>query len=425
MPKTLTVAAIKALRPGPQRMEIKDSSPALYVIVQPTTGFKSFAMRFRGPNGKPSKLVLGAFDPSGEAEGDVVLGAPMTLAGARKLCAELLREKARGKDIVADRKKAKSTPTNTFAQCALDYIEAVRPRTRDWQRSARLLGVADGSITKGSLSDVWSTRPVAEISSDDLHTLIQKARLSGVPGVSSRVGQSENRASGLHSVLSRFFGWCHRDRRITSNPMKDLFKPQTPGSRDKVLTPAEISLIWRSCTGKFGDIVRLLLLTGSRLREISEMRWGEIDGDMPTNMMWTLPAGRSKNRRQHKVPLTAAMQEILDRQDRSGPYVFPSTVGKPLAGFSVLKARLDEASGVTGWRLHDCRRSWATHVAELGVRSDVIEAALNHISGSRSGVAGIYNRSELLNERRAALSIWSSYIEGLVTERVVPLRQRA
>ena len=118
------------------------------------------------------------------------------------------------------------------------------------------------------------------------------------------------------------------------------------------------------------------------------MTWTEIDG-----ATWTLPSERSKNHRSLVTPLSRQAQEILDRQVNRGPYVFTVDGARPFAGFGKAKRRLDKLAGVSGWVLHDIRRSVATHMAETGVAAPhVIEAILNHQSGSKGGIAGIYNR---------------------------------
>jgi integrase len=92
--------------------------------------------------------------------------------------------------------------------------------------------------------------------------------------------------------------------------------------------------------------------------------------------------------------------------------------GRGFSGWSKCKERLDKriaeaASKVKSWRLHDIRRSVATHMAELGTLPHVIEAVLNHISGHKAGIAGVYNRALYANETRQALDVWGAHIEAL------------
>jgi integrase len=199
-----------------------------------------------------------------------------------------------------------------------------------------------------------------------------------------------------------------------SNPVNDVVKPAQGGGRARVLSDSELAAIWRACgNDDYGRIVRLLILTGCRRGEIGDMRWPEIDLERGT---WTLPAARSKNGRPHTLPLMPAMLDIIEGVPRmvSRPQLF----GQRAAGFtrwSIDKPELDRRSGVTGWTVHDIRRTVATRMADLGVQPHVIEAALNHVSGHRRGVAGIYNRSVYEREVATALSLWADHIATIVS----------
>ena len=144
------------------------------------------------------------------------------------------------------------------------------------------------------------------------------------------------------------------------------------------------------------------------------MTWNEIAGDLST---WTLPANRAKNDAAHLVPLSSQAQALLHVAPRvSGTdLVFPGRNG-PFNGFSKAKESLDEASGVKDWRLHDLRRTMATGLQKLGVRLEVTEAVLNHVSGSRAGIVGVYQRHHWAEEKRAALAAWGAHVGAIVGE---------
>ena len=169
-----------------------------------------------------------------------------------------------------------------------------------------------------------------------------------------------------------------------------------------------------------GAIVRLLMLTGQRREEVAGMTWAELSEDLAT---WTIPATRTKNGIPHLVPLSQPARELLHAlpSDRPGDVqgahqraklalVFPGERGTPFSGWSKAKSALDTASGVSGWWLHDLRRTLATGLQRLGVRLEVTEAVLNHLSGSRAGVVGIYQRHDWAEEKRAALDAWSAHL---------------
>jgi integrase len=113
--------------------------------------------------------------------------------------------------------------------------------------------------------------------------------------------------------------------------------------------------------------------------------WAELSDDLST---WTIPANRAKNGATHIVPMSALVQDLLRNAPRFGDLVFPGLRG-PFNGWSKAKAALDAKSGVTDWRLHDLRRTAATGLQRLGVRLEVTEQILNHVSGSRAGIVGV------------------------------------
>jgi integrase len=163
------------------------------------------------------------------------------------------------------------------------------------------------------------------------------------------------------------------------------------------------------------------MLTGQRRTEVAGMRWREIDMDA---RIWTLPADRTKNHHEHLVPLSDPVVDILcERQSEQAqigmdtPLVFTSTGTSPFSGWSRSKARLDGRANVVSWTLHDLRRTLVTRMAEdLRIAPHVVEAVVNHVSGTRAGVAGVYNRALYLDERRAALDAWAGYVLRLVGE---------
>jgi integrase len=440
MVKQLTAAAVQRLRPGKVRREIRDGGcPGLYLIIQ-STGHRSWALRFRRPGGKPAKLTLGPADLTGrEGEGEPVLGAPQTLASARRLAIELHRQRALGKDVVAfrhrERLEREARGAKTFAAAVADYIEQyAKRRTRGWRDRARLLGLRPAAEGKGlelipkGLADRWRDRPIAEIDSDDIHLITDEARERGVPGLERRAeGPSESQARAMFAGLSKLFGWLIEKRRLSANPCTGVHRPPALAARDRVLADAELVKFWKAADAErkeFGALLKLLLLTGCRLNEVAGMRRDELSEDGAT---WTILGERTKNARAHVVPLSPPVRELIASVGTDTELVFTTNGTTPVSGWSKIKNRLDAAIKIPPWRLHDLRRTFVTGLAELGIRPDVIELTVNHISGLRGGIAGVYNRSELLPERRAALERWATHVQGLVAarpENVVSLQGR-
>jgi integrase len=235
------------------------------------------------------------------------------------------------------------------------------------------------------------------------------------------------------------FGWLQRHRRVEHNPCSGLHPPAAPKARERVMTPDEIRWWWLASdqVGEpFGSIFKLLLLTGARLNEVAGMSREELGDD---GAIWNLPGSRTKNKRPHRVPLSDAARQIIARANPTG-LLFSTNGHTAPSGWSrattrlrreMLKvARAERGAGVNipELRLHDARRSVVTGMAELGIRPDIIELAVNHVSGARGGIAGVYNRSEMLAERREALKRWAKHVAGIVEQRpanVTALRRPA
>lgn len=241
-------------------------------------------------------------------------------------------------------------------------------------------------------------------------------------------------ASKLFAIMRRLFNWAVSEGDIAASPLAGMEAPPLPQSRDRVLDDAELALVWRAAGVRghpFGPLVRLLILTGARRDEVSGLPWGELHQE---KAMWSLPAERSKNGNAAETPLStlavkeiasvAERRDIRDKRDkwpRRG-LLFTTNGKTPVSGYSKAKRQLDAAIAklndgqpLDHWTFHDLRRTLATGMQRLGVRFEVTEAILNHVSGSRSGVAGIYQRHDWGPEKRAALQSWSDHIERLLT----------
>jgi integrase len=215
-----------------------------------------------------------------------------------------------------------------------------------------------------------------------------------------------------------------REGLVEANPVIGTNDPaEALQSRDRVLNNAELAAVWRACADNdFGKIVKLLILTGARRSEISFLRWSEISGNTIT-----IPRSRAKNGVELKLTLPPLAMQILESVPRRGDSVFGKN-GRGYSRWSSGKNKLDTRLGksVKPWRLHDLRRSTATGMAEIGIEPHIIEAVLNHISGHKSGVAGIYNRARYSEAMRIALQRWADHIAGLLNGRagnVVPMRR--
>src|SRR5262249_6381825 len=208
--------------------------------------------------------------------------------------------------------------------------------------------------------------------------------------------------------------WAAQQGKVTANPVAFTEKRKEQ-ARDRVLAAAELATIWQALPDSdYGRIVKLLMLTGQRRNEIGGFGWSE---DGLENGEGNIPAERTKNGRAHMVPISKTVRAILTAQPRMAErdHVFGRGDGDGFNGWSASKAALDETlAKMDAWTLHDLRRTCATGMAELGVAPHVVELVLNHQSGHRGGIAGVYNHAVNGKERRAALDQWDKHIADLL-----------
>jgi integrase len=306
------------------------------------------------------------------------------------------REYARislGHDPAAAREEAKRQAAETLGAALRLYLpnKKLRPRSRV-------------EIERHLLKNAASLHPLAlsKIGRRDVATC-----LAGVTKDSGEVQANRTRAS-----LSAFFVWAWRQGLVESNPVQATNR-HPEQSRDRVLSDNELKTLWRALPeDAYGRATKLLILTGQRRDEIGRLRWAEID---LTRGVISLPAERTKNAKPHDVPLSDTARAILEAQPRAGEFVFGE---RGLLSWADFKRTLDARLPVEPkWVFHDLRRTAATRMVDLGVLPHVVEAVLNHTSGHRAGVAGIYNRSLYSAEKAQALARWAAHVIALVEGR--------
>jgi integrase len=210
------------------------------------------------------------------------------------------------------------------------------------------------------------------------------------------------------TVLRVFLNWCHRKNYFDRNPVERIAVPRYAKPRARVLSDDELKQVWQAAgDDSYGRIVKLLILTGQRLREIASLNPEMIGEDRIS-----FPAWLTKNGRGHAIPLPTTVAAIVafDRNAKGSSLMFPGRGGVAISGFSRLKNAIDKKSGVTNWRIHDLRRTFASGLAALGIQIPVIERLLNHISGTFAGVVGIYNRHDYWLEMKDALAKWDDHL---------------
>ncbi|QPQ55422.1 tyrosine-type recombinase/integrase [Allosphingosinicella flava] len=378
--KALTNKTLEALKPNAKRYEVHDLlCPGMSVRVS-AQGQKVFSVKFRyGLNQK--RMKLGVYPR-------------ITLATAREKAMDILRQVDEGIDPT----KRRRTPNMKVEAVCGEFIRLhAQARNKSWREAERIL-VREFVGTFGQ-------RDIREIKRFDVLEIMDAAVARG----------STYQANRILSNIRKLFNWCVERGIVEISPINGLKAPTKEESRDRVLEDDEIVRLLRACRNDvypFRQFVPILLATAQRRGELAEMRWSEVD---LTAKQWVIPADRSKNGKPHVVPLSPYALDVLNEVPRflDCDYVFTTTRNSPVSGFSKMLRRLSEGSQTSDWRLHDLRRTAASGMARAGVAPHVVEKVLNHISGTISGVAAVYNRYAYDAEKREALDDWGRVLEQL------------
>jgi integrase len=331
----------------------------------------------------------------------------MSVTTAREQAEQLHAQTKLGRDPAREKVAAQARGGETFGNCLNVYLR--------YRRAQGKLRATTLSATERHLS--VNLRALHNIGIDKLDRRAIAAELSRFTTERGPVQANRTRAS-----VVKFLSWCAGEGYIDSNPAQLVNKnPERP--RDRLLRMDELARIWRALpAGDFGDILRLLTLLGQRRDEIAQLDWNEVD--LSCGVI-ALPASRMKNRRPHVVHLGPTAVAILRARDRGErPMVFGTGHGG-FSGWSQSKARLDKLE-LEPWVIHDLRRAVSTHMNEIGVTPHIVEAVLGHVSGSRGGVAGVYNLATYEPDKRAAMLRWDEHLMAAVEGRdtnISPLRR--
>lgn len=411
MAKDLTAVTVRnakaRLKDGvPVRTEIPDGKTrGLFLIVQPS-GAKSWALRYRFA-GKPAKLTIGPVLEARETPLDEVpIGEPHTLAEARLAADRARAQVATGQDPKERHKAAMAAPVQSVTVEAASEAFMTGRKAQAKNRAAyevqRQFDVY--------INPAIGAKPIDTVTGDDARGIVKALVQSGSPLMANRV----------HATLATFFKWAaDADQKLVpQSPYKEFSKPSDEKPRDRVLSNAELAALWNLAGDEgqpFGTIVRLLILTGQRRSEVSGIRDSELDLNA---RLWTIPAARAKNSQKHLVPLSPQVLAELAGVKRVASKLglwFTTTGETPFSGHSKAKGRIDGKLGFAeAWRLHDIRRTVSTGMAALGVSDAVVEAILNHKSGTKAGVAGVYNRHSYLDEAELALEAWGRFVTDII-----------
>jgi integrase len=341
----------------------------------------------------------------------VLIGAAAKISAeqARKAAKKVLGAVALGDDPQVDRRDRRNKDQHTVRSVVAEYLAAKEPEVR-----RRTL-----VETRRYLTDKYF-RPLHAMPID---TVSRKDVAACIVRIQRECGAST--AARSRATVSSFFSWAMQmGYAVAINPVIGTAQPKEQ-PRTRVLSDAELAAVWRACDGNndYDRIVRLLILTGCRRQEVGGMCWNEF-----TNGQWTIPSERTKNKHEHALPLPSLAWNIISAVPRVAgrDHLFGVWADYGFSDWGA-KVALDAKLGtaVGSWTIHDLRRTVATRMADLGIQPHVIEQILNHRSGHKAGVAGIYNRSSYEREVRAALALWAEHVTAVVEGRkrkVAPLK---
>ncbi|MEO5338470.1 MAG: tyrosine-type recombinase/integrase [Magnetospirillum sp. WYHS-4] len=393
----LSKRAIDDLEPGERDAFFWDEDLAGFGVKVTPKGRKVFLVQYRpGGRGTPTRKVF--LGPHG----------PVTLHNARNEARRILGLRAEGRDVALERQTAKVRAiSDRFGDIAADFLEKHAAQNRTVEETKRIL--------QQDVLPKWGKRSIHGIGKRDVIDLLDQVVSRGSPIMANR----------LLAALRKLFNWAMSRGIITVSPCEGISAPIREVARDRVLTDDELVAIINAATtigGAFSGIMHTLIFTAQRRDEVADMRWDELNLD---TSVWTIPGSRTKNGKPHFVHLSAQARALLDAAPKIGDYVFTTNGKTPFSGFSKSKARLDELSGVSNWRIHDIRRTVTSGLAKLGIAPHVADKILNHQSGTISGVAAVYQRHDFLSERKAAIDAWGRHVQalvdGIVSDNVVRL----
>jgi integrase len=330
------------------------------------------------------------------------------LADMRKRASIILARARIGQDVVAEKRAAAHKGTTTLGHLVGLYLADREPklRPRSFVEVKRLL------------ERDWQplhARAIETITRQDVITVVHAIE----------TGQGAVTADRARVMLSGLYGWAIERGYCDINQTSNISARAENGPRTRVLSEAELIEVCRVCRDDdYGRLVRLLILTGQRRRELGDLAWSEVQLQ---KRYIDLPAERTKNGRPHLVPLSAQALALLPERREGRELVFGRGEGG-FSGWAAAKADLDariavarsaaDLKAMAPWVLHDLRRSFVTHISEAGIaQPHVVEAIVNHVSGHKGGVAGIYNRATYLTEKRQALELWGAHVAALIEGR--------
>ncbi len=386
----LTDAAVARIKPPETgRDQYSDMLLPGFRLRVTDKGLKSFSLltRYRG---NQIRVNCGKF--------------PVTsLAEARQTARDALAAIEQGKDPGAARREARERISDLFNDVAALFVERyAKNKNKGWKETER--------IFQKYVNPRWATRSLKTITRADVVALLDD--IEDAHGIYM--------ANRVLAQVRKLFNWALVERALIEvTPIVPGMARKGEKKRDRFLDEGEISSflgVSETLGYPFGPLFKLLLVTGQRRDECASMKWEHVDIGA---RQWLIPGELTKSGRSQLVPLSLLALEIIDTVPKVAEkgYVFTthSNGERPVSGFSKAKARCDKALDkykIEPWRIHDLRRSAATHMRRIGISREITSAVLGH---APVGVtAEHYDQYDMLAEKTDALERWSRELERLM-----------
>jgi integrase len=364
-------------RPGKDRTFYWDVSLRCFGLQVTASGDKRYVIQYR--TGRRSRRM---------AIGDV---HHLPIDAARREARKLLGRVAAGGDPLEERRQAERAKTDTFFSISEEFLA----REGGKLRSAKQYR----AIAERLLYPTLAKDQISAIRRSDIVRLLDKIEDQSGPAM----------ARQAHAVLRRIMTWHSARADDFRSPLVRGLGYGAGEARQRILSDDELRAVFQAAEASptpFARLVQFLLLTGARRSEAAQMVWSEVDGGV-----WTLPRIRNKVGVDLVRPLSEAAQELLASMPRLGAYVFTMNGRRPIAGFTRFKSDFDKVCEVTGWTLHDLRRTARSLMSRAGVNADVAEMCLGH---KLPGIRSVYDRHAYLEEKRHAFAALAALIGRIV-----------
>ena len=387
----MTDQALAKQKPKEDRYEVWDTLVSNLMVTVFPSGKKTWSVRYRS-DGKRVKMKLGDY-PN------------LALSDARRKAKDVLVSVADGENPAYEKRKDVKAKSRTRQTLQISNL-------LELYEKLHLSQLRTGYQAKTFLREFardYGHLSITDFTKQDFVSLLNQIMLAG----------NYTKANRVYAHIKSFYSWAIGQGYLDRSPCENIKRPYKEQSRKRFLSDQEICWFWQA-TGEelepFGNMARLLLLTGQRLSEVCRMTENELQG----REHWHLSAERTKNKEQHDVFLSDLAQHIVWRDNRvAGSYLFSTTGFSPVQSYDKpvkrFRSRMNELAGdeLPHWSFHDLRRTCETGMAMLGIDQNTIDRCTNHLSGRF--MSRVYNQYEYQSQKTEAWQRWADHVKGLVS----------